>query len=81
MTNETLQRGKEITANVTNLVDAKGLWEKAQGINELKLDVDGWQFAKEIGCVKMINFEALRELTLSAINKRIAELETEFKNL
>lgn len=83
MTKENLLRGQEILEELEKLSHLQSSWNNSVRINNIELSKVNRFTPNE--CVNIngnfINFEDLKVLVLSKIQKRINELEEEFDSL
>ena len=80
MNEEKLKEGQKLLDRLNKLKREKSNWERCSSISELRL-----KFAKEAGSVladdSFINFDDLKLLVISKIQKRIDEVQQQFDNL
>ena len=83
MTKENLLRGQEIFKELEKLSHLQSSWNNSVRINNIELSKVNRFIPDEriIVDVNFINFEDLKVLVLSKIQKRIKELEEEFDSL
>lgn len=83
MTKENLLKGQEILEELEKLSHTQDIWNNASKIASISLYIVNRFTPNE--CVNIngnfINFEDLKVLVLSKIQKRIKELEEEFDSL
>lgn len=79
MTEEKVEKGKELLMKLGRLKTQKERWQNAVGISNL--EVTGHN--RETYCVgySFINFEEIKLLVLAKIDRRIDEIQREFDNL
>lgn len=83
MTKENLLRGQEILEELEKLSHLQSSWNNSVRINNIELSKVNRFIPDERAIVNgnFINFEELKLLVLSKIQKRIKELEEEFDSL
>lgn len=79
MTEEKLEKAKQLLAFINELKNQRSRWENSESIHELQLN----NTANQARCVdtKWVNFEEIRLLAMARITKRLEELQQEFDNL
>lgn len=84
MTDEQLERGKKLKTQIDKLKSKIGYWEKATCITEIHVQYPCTYPAENrtfIDNGSYVNFEVLKTLTLQAMNKKLEELEKEYREL
>lgn len=84
MTEEKLNKGKELIKHIKHLIEQKEKWEEANAIHKIELSTTitcyGQSKYMEVDD-SFVNFEDMKLLALARIQKRIGELKKEFNNL
>lgn len=79
MTEEKVEKGKELLMKLGRLKIQKERWQNAVGISNLEVTDRN----RETYCVSysFINFEEVKLIVLAKIDRRIDEIQKEFDNL
>ena len=79
MTEEKIEKGKELLMKLGRLKIQKERWQNAVGISNLEVTDRN----RETCCIgySFINFEEVKLLVLAKIDRRIDEIQKEFDNL
>ena len=79
MTEEKIEKGKELLMKLGRLKNQKERWQNAVGINNLEV-TDRNRETYYVG-YSFINFEEVKLIVLAKIDRRIDEIQEEFDNL
>lgn len=84
MTEEKVRKGEELLKRLSYLKDQKQRWEEGERFLHLKVctigDYDRMQSSMSIDD-SFINFDEIKLLAITKINKRISEVQKEFDEL
>lgn len=84
MTEEKLEKAKQLLAFINELKNQKSKWENAKRVYRLELS-DATERCSNERLMEVdkywVNFEEIRLLTIAKITKRLEELQQEFDNL
>lgn len=86
MTEEKLNKGKELIKHIKHLIGQKEKWEEANAIHKIELSTAitcyDYEQSKYIEVDdSFVNFEDMKLLALARIQKRIDELQKQFNAL
>lgn len=84
MTEEKLEKAKQLRGFISDLKNQKSKWENAKSIYRLELSTAAEKCSNE-RLMEVneywVNFEEIRLLAIARITKRLEELQQEFDNL
>lgn len=83
MTEEKLNKGKELIKYIKQFAEQKKKWEEANAIHIIELSTTtayGQTKHMDVDC-NFVNFEDMKLLVLAKIQKRIDQLQKEFDTL
>lgn len=81
MTEEKINKGKELLAELYRLKNQRNIWENAKGFYEIRVIDSKTPIAKRTVDCSFVRFDQVKLIAIARIDKKINEIQSEFDRL